>query len=189
MEKKSLQFVFCKGKYHRNVLKNNDSAFDLFNIALNSAARVPELQAMCVYEIGFMYLSSLDYPRAFDCFLRLSEQSKWSIPFHKYMCALLYGCMNKLKEANEFIKIGLSAVKRKNGGPIEILAVKRLEYFKKNQIKTSAICEFACLEINCLMPSLPFCSKDDLGKMLESKCFLIFYSIFLILFNNKNSSL
>jgi hypothetical protein len=159
----------------RNILKDKVAAYDCYNLALENACNIRELQLMSVYEIGLMYMASLDYGKALDCFLRLTGESKWSSSFHRYVCAILYGCLSKLKDSNDFVKNGLNAVKRKTGGPIEIFALKRLEYFKKNPIKTSTICEFMCLEINFLWSSLPFCHKTELNAMLESKFFFPFF--------------
>jgi hypothetical protein len=110
---------------------------------------------------------NLKYEDAFVCFKRLSEESKWSTSFHKYVCALILGSLNRVKEANNYIKEGLNSLKHKSN-PIELFAVKRLEYFKKNPIKSKDICEFMIVELNFLWVCLPYCDRISLEKMLQS---------------------
>ena len=105
---------------------------------------------------------NLKYEDAFLCFKRLSEESKWSTAYHKYVCALINGALNRIKEANDYIKEGLNSLKHKSN-PIEIFAVKRLEYFKKNPIKSKDICEFMCVELNFLWYGYLKMAKDTLN--------------------------
>lgn len=166
---RSSLFLFYKGRYYRS-LRDLKKAHECFQQAIDYATQTRELQLIAVYETGWLHLMNLNYEVALGYFKRLSEESKWSRSFHKYVCALLHGAIGNFKDANQAIKDGLSAVKMKSN-PIEMLAMKRLEYFKKNQIKTNAICEFMCIELNFLWVCIPYCEKNALETMLQSKSF------------------
>lgn len=164
---RSTLFLYYKGRYYRSVLRRLDLAQECFQQAFEFASQTRELQLIAVYELGWLHIMNLKYEEAFACFKRLSEQSKWSTSFHKYVCAVMNGSLNRIKEANENVKEGLNSLKHKNN-PIELFATKRLEYFKKNPIKTKDICEFMCVELNFLWVCLPYCDRTKLEKMLQS---------------------
>jgi len=79
--------------------------------------------------------------------------------------------MGKFELANQYVKDALKIVasqsRKKN--PIEVFALKRLEYFKKNAIKRSELCELLVVELQFLWICFPYCETDKLEKMLQSK--------------------
>jgi tetratricopeptide (TPR) repeat protein len=164
---RSSLFLYYKGRYYRSCVRNLDLAHDCFKQAFDFATHARELQLIAVYELGWLHLMNLKYEDALACFKRLSEESKWSTSFHKYVCALLNGCLNRIKEANQCVKDGIGSLKHKNN-PIEQFATKRLEYLKSNPIKSSEICEFMCVELNFLWVCVPYCERTKLEKMLQS---------------------
>ena len=164
---RSSLFLYYKGRYYRSIIRDLDAAHNCFQQAFECAAQTRELQLIAVYELGWLHLMNLKYEDALNCYKRLSEESKWSTSYHKYVCALLNGCLKKIQEANQYIKEGINAIKHKNN-PIELFAVKRLEYFKKNPIQSSEICEFMCVELVFLWVCIPYCERTKLEKMIQS---------------------
>ena len=97
----------------------------------------------------------------------VERQYKFSI--NGYICAVLSGSLGKSDQANAYIKASLKiiAAQTKKKNPIEIFAVRRLEYFKKNPIKTVELCQLLCVEMLFLWICLPYCTEEKLRKMLD----------------------
>lgn len=55
----------------------------------------------------------------------------------------------------------------KKSNPIELYAMRRNEYLKKNTIKTKEICELFLVELLYLWVNLPYCDAKVLERMLQ----------------------
>ena len=126
---------------------------------------------------------NLNYIQALEYFDILSKESKWSRSFNGYICSIIAGSQGLFAAANQYVKESLkilaSQTRKKN--PIEVFAVKRLEYFKKNEINSKDLCELLCIELLFLWIRLPYCRQAELQKMLDSN----FSSISIFNFEKK----
>lgn len=166
---KNSLFYYYNGKYVRMALKDLNSSLENYEIASKNSEHIREIQFIATYEIGWLHLQNLDYEKALQSFDILSKESKWSRSFNGYICAVLSGSLGKSDQANAYIKASLKiiAAQTKKKNPIEIFAVRRLEYFKKNPIKTVELCQLLCVEMLFLWICLPYCTEEKLRKMLD----------------------
>lgn len=173
---KSSLFYYFKGKFCRTSLHDLKASMENYEIASENSKHIREIQFISIYEIGWLHLQNLDFDKCLEYFHVLSKESKWSRSFNGYICAVVAGSLGKFAEANayakEAIKIISSQKRKKN--PIEMFALKRLEYFKKNPITTTNLCELLCVEMLFLWVCFPYCDQDKLTKMLDSNYTLKF---------------
>jgi len=166
---KSSLFYYFKGKFCRTSLHDLKASLENYEIASENSKHIREIQFISIYEIGWLHLQNLDFEKSLEYFHILSKESKWSRSFNGYISAVVAGSSGKFDEANaytkEAIKIISSQKRKKN--PIEVFALKRLEYFKKNPIKTKNLCELLSVEMLFLWVCFPYCDEDKLNKMLE----------------------
>ena len=176
---KSAFFYFYRGQYLRSqkkleeCLKNQEEAYE-------NAKENPDIQLISVEEMGWLSLINSDYARAFGHFHMIFNRTKWYRPLYAYFCAVIQGCLGDFAQANEFIKESLklaqaSQKKRKNF-QIEDFSLKRVEYLKKNPIKSKNICQFLVVELLYLWVCYPSCEEKQLNKFLESECKAFFNS-------------
>lgn len=164
-------FFYYKGKFCRSVLRDLQSSLESYETAAANSSHIREIQLISIYEIGWLHLQNLEYEKALQSFSVLAKDSKWSRSFNAYICGICCGAMGKLDLANQYMKDALkiinSQTRKKN--PIELFSLKRLEYFKKNTIKKSDLCELLVVELQFLWICFPYCDQDKLEKMLQSK--------------------
>lgn len=168
---KSSLFYYFKGKFYRTALRDLKGSLENYEIASKNSEHIREIQFISIYEIGWLHLQNLNYSESLKSFDVLARESKWSKTFNGYISCVVAGAMAKFPEANAYVKSSLkilsSQSRKKN--PIELFAVKRLEYFKKNPIKDADLCELLCVEMLFLWICFPYCDEDKLNKMLQSK--------------------
>ena len=170
---RSSLFHYYKGK-HMKSLKNIEGALKCYDEAYENSKHIREIQHISIYEIGWIHMMSLDYKRALDQFDILSKESRWSKSFNSYICAILSGSMGNYPSANAYLKEALKIVanQTRKSNPVEVFAIKRLEFFKKESLAekagSKALCELLVIELLFLWICLPFCQESDLKKMLES---------------------
>lgn len=176
---KSSLFLYMKGKYNRSIVRDASASLASYEEALSNSPHIREIQLISIYEIGWIRLSQLDYAKALENFQVLQKESRWSKSFQTYVCAVLSGCLGKFSEANGYIKeaIKLFNTQAKKNSPIELFAMKRNEYLKKNPIKVKELYELLALELLYLWVHLPFCDEAAYNKMLQS---ILFFSIFAL---------
>jgi len=166
---KSSLFYYFKGKYCRTVLRDLKASLDNYQIASSNSQHIRDIQFISIYEIGWLHLQNLEFDRALQNFDILSKESKWSKSFNGYISGIIAGAMGKFNEANDYMKSSLKIItsqsRKKN--PIELFALKRLEYFKKNLIKSSELCALLCVEMLFLWICLPYTEQDKLQMMLD----------------------
>ncbi len=166
---KSSLFYYFKGKYCRTVLRDLKASLDNYEIASKNSEHIRDIQFISIYEIGWLHLQNLEYEKALQSFDILAKESKWSKSFNGYISGIIAGAMGKFDEANAYMKNSLKIIssqsRKKN--PIEVFALKRLEYFKKNAVKSSELCALLCVEMLFLWICLPYTENDKLAKMLE----------------------
>lgn len=77
--------------------------------------------------------------------------------------------MGNFAQANAYVKEAIKIFNNqsKKNSPIELFAVKRNEYLKKNTIKTKEICELLLVEMLYLWVNFPYCDEASLNKMLK----------------------
>lgn len=168
---KSSLFLYLKGKYQRSLLKDLEGSLRTYELAAEYSSHIREIQLVSIYEIGWIHLTNLDYEKALEKFLILHKESKWSRTFSTYICAILCGCMGNYTQANQHVKEALKtlASQTRKSNPIELFALKRNEYLKKNPINSKHLCELLVIELLYLWVCLPFSSEENLNRMLESK--------------------
>jgi len=85
------------------------------------------------------------------------------------------GCLGKFTQANAYVKeaIKIFNAQAKKNSPIELFAVKRNEYLKKNPVKSKEFCELLAIELLYLWVSFPFCDEKSLNKMLQGNFIFI----------------
>ena len=107
---------------------------------------------------------------AHEYFDILSNESRWSKSFNAYICTIVSGAMGNQSLANTYVKeaLKLLSAQKKKKNPVEVFAKQRLDYFKKNPIKSTDLCQLLCVEMLFLWICVPFCEKEYLNKMLES---------------------
>jgi tetratricopeptide (TPR) repeat protein len=166
---KSSLFLYMQGKYNRTILKDLTLSLASYQLAAQNSAHIREIQSISIYEMGWLYLMDLDYARAFEQFQVLHKTARWSRSFSTYICAILHGTMKDFGQANQFIKEAsqiLAANTRKNN-VIEVFALKRVEYFKKNPIGSQALCELLVIELLYMWVCIVFCKEENLKKMIS----------------------
>ena len=180
---KSSLFHYYQGKYFR-MLYDLKSSMTCFETASENSKHIREIQFISIYEMGLVNLMDLNYKKALEFFDILSNESRWSKSFNAYICTILSASMGNYSLANTYVKeaLKLLAAQSKKKNPVEFFAKQRLDYFKKNPINSCELCQLLCIEMLFLWICIPFCEKDNLNKMLESKllnCFrlkLLIYS-------------
>ncbi len=167
---KSSLFHYYQGKYHR-MLFDLKSSMTSFVTASENSKHIREIQFISIYEMGWLNLMDLNYKKALEYFDVLSNESRWSKSFNAYICTILSASMGNYSLANIYVKeaLKLLAAQSKKKNPVEVFAKQRLDYFKKNPIKSSELCELLCIEMLFLWICIPFCEKENLNKMLDSK--------------------
>jgi tetratricopeptide (TPR) repeat protein len=168
---KSSLFLYLKGKYFRSIQKDLNASLACYEQACEYAKHIKEINLISLYEIGWINLMRLNYASALEQFEKVSKESKWSRCFLVYISAMVSGAAGKCDQANHFIKQALKeiAAQTRKSNPIELFAQKRIEYFKKNQIKSKLLCEFLCVELLYMWVCLPYCEETYLKQMLKSK--------------------
>lgn len=165
---KSSLFYYFKGKYCRTVLKDIPASLANYEIASKNSEHIREIQFISIYEIGWLHLQNLDYELALLSFDVLARESKWSRSFNGYISGVIAGAMGEFSKANAYMKSSLKIIngqaRKKN--PIEVFALKRLEYFKKNEVGSKDLCELLCVEMLFLWICFPYTDKEKLEKML-----------------------
>ena len=173
-------FYYFKGKYSRTALRDIKGSLENYEIASKNSEHIREIQFISIYEIGWLHMQNLDYEKALHSFDILAKESKWSRSFNGYISGVIAGAMSRFDDANLYMKNSIKIInaqsRKKN--PIEIFAMKRLEYFKKNVIKTSDLCALMCVEMLFLWICFPYTDEDKLVKMLASKNFLLIFFLF-----------
>lgn len=162
-------FFYYKGKYCRSVMRDLVASLEYYERASANISHIREIQFISIYEIGWLHLQNLDYEKALASFDILSKESKWSRSFNGYISAILSGANGNFPQANLYIKNSLKilAAQNRKKNPIELFAMKRLEYFKKNTINKTDLCELLCIELLFLWICFPYCTTDKLEKMLQ----------------------
>jgi hypothetical protein len=181
----SCLFLLQSAKYWQLMKKDLNKMMEYLQKAQESASKIPEMKCITWYEMALVHLLNCNYDLAFQAFAEFVKTSKWSLSFNALIIALLNGCLGRFDVANEGIKAGSKISSPKN--PIEIYAQKRIEYLKKNPVKTKLTCEFFCVELLFLWVNLPYGTEENLKKMLngESIFFPFKKSIFFkFLFQN-----
>ena len=156
--------------------KDLNKAMEFLQKAQESASKIPEMKCITWYEMALVHLLNCNYELAFQAFAEFVKTSKWSLSFNAFIIALLNGCLGKFDVANEGIKVGSKISAPKN--PIEFYAQKRIEYLKKNPIKTKHTCEFFCVELLFLWVNLPYGAEENLKKMLNGKRYIKLFYLF-----------
>jgi hypothetical protein len=79
--------------------------------------------------------------------------------------------MGNFAQANALVKEAIKTVssQSRKPNPIELYALKRNEYFKKNPITSKTVCELLVIEMLYLWVCFPYCEEKNLKRMLESK--------------------
>lgn len=167
---KSSLFYYFKGKYCRSLLKDLNAALSCYEQAAEFSNHIREIELISIYEIGWIYMTNLEYEKALQKFDILHKDSKWSRSFSTYICAILSGSLGNLNKANQYIKEALKIIasQTKKLNSIEVFAQKRCEYFKKNPIKSKSIGQLFIVELLYLWVCIPFTSKENLNKMIKS---------------------
>jgi len=162
-------FTYYKGKYARTILKDSDRALAHFQKSAELIASVREIQLISIYEVGWIHLQNLDYALALPQFEQLHKESRWSKSFNSYICAVLSGCMGKFSEANALVKEALKAIaaQKRKSNPLEQMAAKRIDYMKKNGVKSKEMCKVLVVELLYLWACFPFCKQKALKKINE----------------------
>ena len=164
-------FFYYRGKFCRSSQHNLVASLESYETAAANSSHIREIQLISIYEIGWLHLQNLNYAAALESFAVLAKDSKWSRSFNAYISGICCGAMGKFELANQYVKDALKIVasqsRKKN--PIEVFALKRLEYFKKNAIKRSELCKLLVVELQFLWICFPYCETDKLEKMLQSK--------------------
>lgn len=166
---KSSLFHYYQGKYHR-MLFDLKSSLASYEIASENSKHIREIQFISIYEMGWIHLMNLNYKKALEYFDILSNESRWSKSFNAYICTIVSGAMGNQSLANTYVKeaLKLLSAQTKKKNPVEVFAKQRLDYFKKNPIKSTDLCQLLCVEMLFLWICVPFCEKEYLNKMLES---------------------
>ena len=182
---RSSLFLYFKGKFHRTILLDLPGSLASYQLASTHSAHIKEIQLISMYEIGWLHMQQLDYARALEQFEMLHKSSKWSRSFGTYICAVLYGAMGNFDQANRYAKEALKilAAQTKKSNPIELFALRRNEFIKKNPIKTKLFAEMLVLEMLYLWVCFPYMDEQSLKKVLASTCF-IFCCIRLLFFDS-----
>jgi hypothetical protein len=162
-------FFYMKGRYCRAAHSDLKGSMKCFEIASEKSKHIRQIQFISIFEIGWLFLMDLDYKNAFIQFDILSKESKWSKAYNYYASAILSGANNDLKQANAYCKEGLKVFNKqtRKPNPIELFAVKRLEYFKKNPFDSKKICQLLCIELLYNWVCIPYCTKGKLEEMLK----------------------
>lgn len=168
---KSSLFLYMKGKYNRAIVRDLSASLGNYEEALANSNHIREIQLISMYEIGWIHLCQLDYPKALENFEVLQKESRWSKSFSTYICAVLTGAQGKFAPANAYVKeaIKIFNSQPKKNNPIELFAMRRNEYLKKNSIKSKELCELLVIELLYLWVNLPYCDESVLTRMLQGR--------------------
>lgn len=166
---KSSLFYYFKGKYCRSLLKDLNAALSYYEQAAEYSNHIREIELISIYEIGWIYMTNLEYEKALNKFVILHKDSKWSRSFSTYICAILSGSMGNLNQANQYIKEALKIIssQTKKLNAIEIFTQKRCEFLKKNPIKSKSVSQLFVTELLYLWVCLPYASKENLQKLIK----------------------
>ena len=172
---KSSLFHYFQGRYYRTLLRDLDKSLASFEVAYENSKHIREIQFISVYEIGWIHLMKLDYPKSLEYFDILAKESRWSKSFNSYICSIISGSMGDFVRANQYVKEALKqmAAQTRKPNPVEIFANKRLEIFKKKPINSNDFCQILSVELLFLWVCLPYCQETHLKKMLEGNCIKI----------------
>lgn len=164
---KSCLYLMQKSKYYQVLARDLAKSLEFALAAQENAAKLPEIKCITWYEIGISNLLNLDYQSAMQSFSEFAKSSKWSLSFNALLAALLSGCLGNIDQANQQIKLA-GKISQKNKNPIELCALRRIEFLKKYTIKNAATCQFFLLESLYLFAFIQFADEAHLNKMLES---------------------
>ena len=169
---KSAFFYFYRGQHLRSQ-KRLDECMRNQQEAFENAKENPDIQLISVEEMGWLSLIDSNYARAFEHFNMILGRTKWYKSLYAYLCAVISGSVGDFAKANEFIKeahkLAQASLKKRKNFQIEDFGLKRIEYFKKNSIKSKEICQFMVVELLYLWVCYPCCEEKQLNKFLESE--------------------
>lgn len=172
----SCLFLLQSAKYWQLLKKDLGKMMEFLEKAQESASRIPEMKCITWYEMALVHLLNCNYEAGLVAFTEFAKTSKWSLSYNALIIAILNGCLGRFDVANQGIKAGSKISSPKN--PIEFYAQKRIEYLKKNPIKTKLTCEFFCVEMLFLWVNLPYGTEENLKKMLDGKLLVYRFSGF-----------
>ncbi|XP_064597427.1 tetratricopeptide repeat protein 39C-like [Liolophura sinensis] len=157
-------FLFFRGRVQR-MKRETEASLMTYNTALALAADQRELQLMCLYEIGWCHLLRLQWHESLKCFLRLSEESKWSKCYYEYLLAICAGALGDTAGARERFKVVPSLVKRKNN-QIEAFVARRSEKLGKT-VPSAECMQLLTVELLFLWNAFPTCTEEELRGLLK----------------------
>ncbi|KAL8570006.1 hypothetical protein ACOMHN_056438 [Nucella lapillus] len=160
-------FLFFRGRIHK-LRREAEQSYAMYLKAYYEAKGQREIELMCLYEISWFNLMSLNWELGEEGFKRLRKDSKGSRGYYTYLIGVCLGSQGNLAEASaKFQQISSSAAKKKNN-QIEMFVLHRADKVGRGGMKGAAeLYKLLALELIFLWHSLSACQHEYLQRFLK----------------------
>jgi tetratricopeptide (TPR) repeat protein len=161
----SALFLYFKSRIYR-LQGNTKAALDTCQRALEMSANQRETQHICLYEIGRLSMTRMQYKEAYDCFIKLKVESRWSKCFYGYLSGLCLGSLGKLDEAMSLMAEVPKLVQMKNN-QLELFISRRAQQAYRMKANREQL-QILGMEVLYMWTLISGCSETELHNMLTA---------------------